>query len=63
MKEGATHLQQNADGGRHAHHSDPHHRHLAPAAHRLRLHHTAEEFLSGHLRSTEDAVIQNQNQT
>lgn len=45
-----SHLEQYADGGRHAHHTDAHHRHLVPAANRLLLHHMADQLLlGGHL--------------
>lgn len=45
-----THLEQDADGGGHAHHADAHHRHLVPAAHRLLLHDMADQLLlGGHL--------------
>lgn len=47
---GPTHLEQDADGGGHAHHADAHHRHLVPAAHRLLLHDMADQLLlGGHL--------------
>lgn len=44
------HLEQDADGGSHAHHADTHHRHFVPAANRLLLHHMADQLLlGGHL--------------
>lgn len=47
---GLSHLEQDADGGSHAHHADAHHRHLVPAAHGLLLHDMADQLLlGGHL--------------
>lgn len=45
-----SHLEQDADGGGHAHHADAHHSHLVPAANRLLLHDMADQLLlGGHL--------------